>query len=101
MPIGGLLGLGLKMSQTKLWCPYQDELLLLWLFKLPVCLLAMILTSIPYILLNHVDCHSVPSTTGEFRRLGRCSLDWATAVVGEADRQLTWVTFTYYSSGPI
>ena len=39
--------------------------------------------------------------TGEFRRLGRCSLDWATAVVGEADRELTWVTFTCYSSGPI
>ena len=30
-----------------------------------------------------------------------CSLDWATAVVGEADRELTWVTFTYHSSGPI
>ena len=39
--------------------------------------------------------------TGGFRRLGRCSLDWATAVVGEADRELTWVTFTYHSSGPI
>ena len=33
--------------------------------------------------------------------MGRCSLDWATAVVGEADRELTWVTFTYHSSGPI
>ena len=39
--------------------------------------------------------------TGEFRRLGRCTLDWATAVVGEADRERTWVTFTYHSSGPI
>ena len=29
------------------------------------------------------------------------SVDWATAVVGEADRDLTWVTLTYHSSGPI
>ena len=33
--------------------------------------------------------------------MGRCSLDWATAVVGEADRELTWVTFICHSSGPI
>ena len=45
---------------------------------------------------------NIPScNTVEFRRLGQCFLDWATAVVGEADRQLTWVTFTNYSSGPI
>ena len=37
----------------------------------------------------------------EFRRLGQCFLDWATAVAGEADRELTCVTFTYHSSGPI
>ena len=30
----------------------------------------------------------------EFTRLGRCFLDWATAVAGEADRELTCVTFT-------
>ena len=29
------------------------------------------------------------------------SLDWAIAVGGEADRELTCVTFTYHSSGPI
>ena len=40
-------------------------------------------------------------TTVEFRRLGQCFIDWATAVVGEADRELTCVTLTYHSSGPI
>ena len=39
--------------------------------------------------------------TVEFRRLGQCFLDWATAVVGEADRELTCVTLIYHSSGPI
>ena len=34
------------------------------------------------------------NNTGEFRTLGRCSLDWATAVLGEADRELTWVTLS-------
>ena len=29
------------------------------------------------------------------------SVDWATAVVGEADKELTCVTLTYHSSGPI
>ena len=32
---------------------------------------------------------------------GQCFIDWATAVVGEADRELTCVTLTYHSSGPI
>ena len=41
------------------------------------------------------------SCTVEFRRLGQCFLDWATAVVGEADRELTCVTLTCHSSGPI
>ena len=39
--------------------------------------------------------------TGEFPRLGRCFIDWATAVVGEADIELTCVPFTYRGSGPI
>ena len=39
--------------------------------------------------------------TVEFRRLGQCFLDWVTAVVGEADRELTCVTLIYHSSGPI
>ena len=39
--------------------------------------------------------------TVEFTRLGRCFLDWATAMAGEADRELTCVTFTCHSSGPI
>ena len=39
--------------------------------------------------------------TGEFPRLGRCFIDWATAVVGEADVVLTCVPFTYRGSGPI
>ena len=39
--------------------------------------------------------------TFEFRGLGQCFIDWATAVVGEADRELTSVTLTYHSSGPI
>ena len=43
----------------------------------------------------------LPRPTGEFHRLGRCFLDWATAVVGEADRELTCVTLIYHSSGPI
>ena len=29
------------------------------------------------------------------------SVDWATAMVGEADRELTCVTLTYHNSGPI
>ena len=40
-------------------------------------------------------------STVEFTRLGRCFLDWATAVAGEADRELTCVPFTCHSSGPI
>ena len=32
--------------------------------------------------------------------MGQCFLDWATAVVGEADRELACVTLTYHSSGP-
>ena len=36
-------------------------------------------------------------TTGRFTRLGRCFLDWATAVVGEAERELTCVTFTCHA----
>ena len=40
-------------------------------------------------------------STVEFRMLGQCFLEWATAVVGEADRELTCVTLTYHSSGPI
>ena len=43
----------------------------------------------------------IRKSTGEFCRLGRCSLDWATAQVGEADRELTCVTLTHHSSGPI
>ena len=39
--------------------------------------------------------------TVEFRRLGQCFLDWAIAVVGEADRELKCVTLTYHSRGPI
>ena len=45
--------------------------------------------------------HKSKNSTGELRRLGRSSLDWATVVIGEADRELTWVNFTYHSSGPI
>ena len=37
----------------------------------------------------------------EFCRFGQGFLDWATSVVGEADRELTCVTLTYHSSGPI
>ena len=44
---------------------------------------------------------SASAGTVEFRRLGQCFLDWATAVVGKADRELTCVTLTYHSSGPI
>ena len=40
-------------------------------------------------------------STVEFGILGQCFLDWATAVVGEADRELTCITLTYHSSGPI
>ena len=40
-------------------------------------------------------------STVEFRMLGQCFLDWATAVVGEADSELTCVTLTYHCSGPI
>jgi len=41
--------------------------------------------------------------TVEFRRLDQCFIDWAraTALVGEADGELTCVTLTYNSSGPI
>ena len=39
--------------------------------------------------------------TIEFCRLGHDIIDWASAVVGEADRELTWVTLTHHSSGPI
>ena len=45
--------------------------------------------------------HFVKGPTVEFRRLGQCFIDWATAVVGEADRELTCVILTYHSSGPI
>ena len=44
---------------------------------------------------------SIWSSTVEFHRLGQCFLDWATAVVGEADREQTCVTLIYHSSGPI
>ena len=33
--------------------------------------------------------------------VGPNSIDWATTVVGEADRELICVTLTYHSSGPI
>ena len=36
----------------------------------------------------------------EFTRLGRCFLDWATAVAGEADRAPTCVTFTCHGRRP-
>ena len=39
--------------------------------------------------------------TGEFPRLGRCFIDWATAVVSEGDTCQLSVSFTYHSSGPI
>ena len=39
--------------------------------------------------------------TGRFRRLGRCFIDWATAVVGEGDTCQLSVSFTYQSCGPI
>ena len=45
--------------------------------------------------------HFLLRHTVEFRRLGQCFLDWAIAVVGEADRELTCVTLTYHSSGTI
>ena len=41
------------------------------------------------------------TNTVEFRGLSQCFMDWATAVVGEADRELTCVTLTFHSSGPI
>ena len=40
-------------------------------------------------------------TTVEFCRLGQFFIDLATAVVGEADRELTCVTHIYHSSDPI
>ena len=40
-------------------------------------------------------------STGEFHRLGRRFIDWATAVASEADIDLTDVTSTYHGSGPI
>ena len=39
--------------------------------------------------------------TAEFRILSQCFVDWATVVVGEADKELTCVTLTHHSSGPI
>ena len=39
--------------------------------------------------------------SGRFRRLGRCFIDWATAVVGEGDPCQLSISFTYHSSGPI
>ena len=41
------------------------------------------------------------NTIGEFDRLGRCFIDYTTAGVGKAKRELTCVTFTNHSSGPI
>ena len=38
-----------------------------------------------------------PGITVEFRRLGQCFLDWATAVVSEADSEMTGVTLTYHT----
>ena len=35
--------------------------------------------------------------TAEFRRLVQCFIDWVTAVVTEADRELIFVTLTYQS----
>ena len=43
----------------------------------------------------------VRDTTGRFRRLGQCFIDWATAAVGEGDTSQLSVSFTYHSSGPI
>ena len=36
-----------------------------------------------------------------FRRLGRCFIDWASAVVGEGDTCQLSVSFTHHSCGPI
>ena len=44
---------------------------------------------------------SLRGSTGEFRRLGRCFIDWATAVVSEVHTCQLSVSFTCYSSGPI
>ena len=41
------------------------------------------------------------SITGEFTRLGRCFLDWATTVAGEGDTHQLSVSFTCHGSGPI
>ena len=38
--------------------------------------------------------------TGEFNGLGQCFVDWATAVVDEADTCQLCVSFTSHSSGP-
>ena len=38
---------------------------------------------------------------GEFCSLVRLSLDWARAMLGEADREMKCATFTYHSSGQI
>ena len=40
------------------------------------------------------------TSTGRFTRLGRCFLDWATAVAGEGDTRQLSVSFTCHGSGP-
>ena len=48
-----------------------------------------------------VGQHHLKVATGEFHRLGRCFVDWATAVVGEGDTCQLSVSLPYHSSGPI
>lgn len=46
---------------------------------------------------NALSCDAIffqLSTVG-FYKLGHCFIDWATAVAGEADRELTSVTFSH------
>ena len=43
----------------------------------------------------------VNKSTVEIHRLNQYVLDWATAVAGEAYRELTHVSFTLHISGPI
>ena len=40
-------------------------------------------------------------STGKFTRLGRCFLDWATAVAGEGDTRQLSASCTCQGSGPI
>ena len=63
------------------------------------------ITYIIFIILKALSFIYLPAIyakhTGRFRRLGRCFIDWATAVVGEGDTCQLSVSFTYHSSGPI